>query len=180
MNMNHIEPIGWLSGYFKIPLALGAILILADILILLISPPSALVLTTLLIVYFVITGRVYFNHRALLTRELVKFAEGYSPMEGKVLQEMEIPFAILDRDGRFVWMNEAFSGTVHKSRGYSRSITTIFPPVRKESLCADHAGRLHEVDHPGEFLLQLYGRGRPDPYYSVGQYGGPAGPQGSG
>ena len=40
MNMNHIEPIGWLSGYFKIPLALGAILILADILILLISPPG--------------------------------------------------------------------------------------------------------------------------------------------
>lgn len=158
MNMNHIEPIGWLSGYFKIPLALGAILILADILILLISPPSALVLTTLLVVYFVITGRVYFNHRALLTRELVKFAEGYSPMEGRVLQEMEIPFAILDRDGRFVWMNEDFSGTVHKSRGYNKSITTLFSPVRKESLPADGEEKRMDVEMDGEnYVLTMRG-----------------------
>ena len=144
--MNHIEPIGWLSGYFKIPLALGAILILADILILLISPASAAVLTILLIVYFVITGRVYFNHRSLLTRELVRFAEGYSPMERKVLQEMETPFAILDRDGRFVWLNEAFSGTIHKSRGFNKSISSVFPGVRKENLPEDGEEKRMDVE----------------------------------
>ena len=48
MNMNHIRPISWLSGYFQIPLALGGILILADILILMISVPAAIVLTIIL------------------------------------------------------------------------------------------------------------------------------------
>ena len=89
MNMNHIRPISWLSGYFKIPLAMGGILILVDILILLISAAAAAVLTIILIGYFGITGRVYFNHRNLLGKELVRFAESYNTVEGKVLQGNE-------------------------------------------------------------------------------------------
>ena len=156
MNMNPIRPISWLAGYFQIPLALGGILILADILILMISVPAAIVLTIILIGYGATVGYIYFNHRNLLGNELMRFAENYSVVEGQVLREMKVPFAILDKDGRFVWLNEAFSETIHKSTGFRKSIASVFPAVRKETIPEEGKEAAMDVTMDGEnYVLSM-------------------------
>ena len=58
-------------------------------------------------------------------------------MQGELLKNFEVPYALLDSTGKIEWLNDAFAEVVHKDTDYRRSITTIFPTVRRESFPKD-------------------------------------------
>ena len=119
MSTQRFRPRGWMQGYFKIPLQLGLLMILADILIFLVDYRCGLVLLLLLAVYLGICIWIYTNHRLLLHKELLTFAEEYGLVQGRLMRDMDLPYALLDIEGHIVWMNNAFSKIVHKGTGYN-------------------------------------------------------------
>ena len=66
--------------------------------------------------------------------ELINFATKYSIVQKKLLNEFEIPYALLERSGKILWMNEKFSEKMDISKNYHKSITTLFPTVTREFL----------------------------------------------
>ena len=66
--------------------------------------------------------------------ELVSFATEYGQIQRKLLRELDIPYALLDEDGRIMWTNIAFETITHQPKGYNKSITTLFPTLTKDRL----------------------------------------------
>ena len=125
---------GRLSRYFNAPIYLGLVLVLANILIYFVNWPSGIVLTGALIIYFIFVLMLYFNNRTILMNEMVSFATEYGQIQKGLLRELDLPYAILDEDGKIIWTNAAFEKVIHKEKGYNKSITSIFPSLTRSVL----------------------------------------------
>ena len=126
-----------LSVFFKIPLLLGLFLAAITVLVYFIYWPVGVILTVFLVIYFIFTLYMYFNNSEILRREMLGFATSYEQMQGELLKNFEVPYVLLDSTGKIEWLNDAFAEVVHKDTDYRRSITTIFPTVRRESFPKD-------------------------------------------
>lgn len=125
------------SAFFRILILLGILLAGITALVYFIYWPVGIILTVFLIVYFIFILILDLNMSPILGKEMVRFATEFEQLQKKLLQEFEVPYALLDEGGRIVWMNEAFGKTVHKDTGYRRSVTNLFPGIRREMLPQD-------------------------------------------
>lgn len=132
---------------FQVPMNLGIILILLDILIMFINWPAGVVLALFIVVYYAVFLYFYFNNRQIITNEMVRFATGYGQIQNLMMRELVVPYALLDETGKILWTNEAFEQTVHKDPGYRKSITTIFSMIHRDVLPKDD----REVRMPVDF-----------------------------
>lgn len=69
--------------------------------------------------------------------DLVDFATQYGLVQKKLLQEFSVPYAILDADGNFLYMNDEFSKLTGKDRHYNKNILNIFQSVGQDELPLD-------------------------------------------
>lgn len=69
-----------------------------------------------------------------IMQEIVGFATEYSTVQKKLLNEMEIPYVLLDNSGKVMWANEKFLEVTNINKKYHKSITTLFPTITKEFL----------------------------------------------
>ena len=145
-----------LSVFFKIPLLLGLFLAAITVLVYFIYWPVGVILTVFLVIYFIFTLYMYINNSEILRREMLEFATSYGQMQGELLKSFDVPYALLDETGKIEWLNDAFAAAVHKDLDYRRSITTIFPSVRRESLPKDSKDIRIQVEFEGSsFLAQI-------------------------
>lgn len=69
-----------------------------------------------------------------LNTELINFATHYGTVQKKFLRDFQLPYALLDGNGRFIWLNKEFQKLIHKDGSYNKSISTIFPEITPEIL----------------------------------------------
>ena len=145
-----------LSVFFRIPLLLGVFLAAITVLVYFIDWPIGVILTAYLGIYFVFTLYTYLNNSEILRREMIEFATSYGQMQGELLRNFDIPYALLDETGKIEWINDAFAGAVHKDTDYRRSITTVFPSIRKENLPKDDVEVRFQVELDGySYMAQV-------------------------
>ena len=145
-----------LSAFFKIPILLGLFLAGITVLVYFIDWPIGVILTIFLVIYFVFTLYMYFNNSEILRKEMVEFATSYGELQGELLKNFDIPYALLDETGKIMWFNDAFGTAVHKDSDYRRSITTIFPAIRREGLPKDEKEIRVQVEMEGTtFMAQI-------------------------
>ena len=145
-----------LSAFFKIPILLGLFLAGITVLVYFIDWPIGIILTIFLVIYFVFTLYMYLNNSEILRKEMVEFATSYGELQGELLKSFDIPYALLDETGKIMWFNDAFGTAVHKDSDYRRSITTIFPAIRREGLPKDEKEIRVQVEMEGTtFMAQI-------------------------
>lgn len=131
---NKIKLKGRLKRYVQTSLYLGFLLVIVNLVVYLINVPAGLIVTCFALLYFAVVLSLQFYNKPVIMNELVSFATQYGQVQKVLLRELEIPYAILDESGHIVWTNEAFERTVHKEKGYRKSITSLFPSITKEKL----------------------------------------------
>ena len=142
-----------LSAFFKIPLMLGFFLAGITVLLYFIYWPTGVILTVFLGIYFIFTLYMYFNNSEILRREMIDFATSYGQLQGELLKEFDVPYALLDETGKIMWLNDAFCVVSHRDEDYRRSITTVFPSIRREILPADDKGIRLPVEMEGSSFM---------------------------
>ena len=55
-------------------------------------------------------------------------------MQKQLLNEFEIPYALVDYNAKFLWVNEQFTEVTGKDKKYHKSVMTVFPTLTKELL----------------------------------------------
>lgn len=125
---------GKLRSYLCWPLFLTIPLVLADIGLYFYDVALGLILTGFVIIYFVIEVSLYHYTKPRLTNEVINFATQYATVQKRLLNEFEIPYALLDYAGKILWVNEQFSELTGVDRNYHKSITTLFSSITREFL----------------------------------------------
>lgn len=134
MKKTNIKLKGKLRRYLNWPLYLTIVLILMDIAMYAQDIQMGAEFSGFIVLYVIIVLISNRRSRPLMINELVNFATQYGTVQKQLLNDFEIPYALLDYNSRFLWMNEKFTEITGKDKNYHKSVTTVFPSLTKDIL----------------------------------------------
>ena len=123
---------GSLKIYFCWPLILSTVLILMNIGVYMVDMQSGILVSAFVVFYVIVACVIFLFRNAAVQRQLVKYAVGFNKSQKKMLKELNLPYAMLDYEGRLIWSNDAFLDIIHDEKIAKRSITNVFPAVTKD------------------------------------------------
>lgn len=125
---------GQLKFYMQWPMILTVLLVFMDILVFTVDRKAGGLVSIFVAAYVLIVVFLYFHSRAVIMNELISFATQYGQVQKTLLKEFIVPYALLDYNGKILWMNDAFAALSGKNRRYRKSITNLFPELTKDKL----------------------------------------------
>ena len=144
-NINkNIKFTGKMKIYMQWPLWLTLLLVLATVCMFTISWKSGLFMSVVTGIYALAAWLFSISGQKDIFGELVTFAAHYGQVQKKLLKTFQIPYALMDENGRLIWMNEAFMEVTGKEKDYHKSITTIFSQITKESFAEEDENTILE------------------------------------
>lgn len=125
---------GKFRNYLYWPMLTAVILVFMNVPFYMIDKRSGAVLSAFTVVYSVLVWIEYLRMKPMIINELVSFATQYGTVQKQLLNEFEIPYALVDYNGKMLWVNEQFTEVTGKDKNYHKSISTVFSNITKEIL----------------------------------------------
>lgn len=123
-----------LQQYLQWPILLSCVVLLANIVVVCVSPQAGLVLGFFTILYLVCAGLIFWYSRKKIQGGLVSYAADYGWSQKQLLASMELPYGIADTDGKILWMNRAMTAIFKDEKPSRRNLAILFDKITRESL----------------------------------------------
>lgn len=158
-----VKVTGLLGAYLQWPLFLSVLVVGMNVAVGMISMAAGFTMCAFTIVYIIIAIWIYLIKRKRLMNGMVEFAAGYTKMQGQLLLDMKVPYAVSDDEGKLLWMNEEFQLIVNEEKGARKSLSSVFQEVDKDfftdlneekSVHISHSDRRYRLDVKPMFLEQ--------------------------
>ena len=128
---------GKMKIYMQWPVWMTILLLLGCIPMFTISVKAGCFMAILTVFYAVVAWLLCAGSQKDILGELITFATHYGQIQKKLLKQFYIPYALMDENGRLIWMNEAFMEMTGKTKDFHKSITSICPQITKESFAGE-------------------------------------------
>lgn len=125
---------GHIDKYLKAPLYMVVVFAAGAAVLFFYNFKLGFVAALTTVIYGLVIGAVYRINKRKLSREIINFATRYGTVQRELLKNFEIPYALLDASGRFLWENDAFRELAGDECGYQKSITTLFGEINGDLL----------------------------------------------
>ncbi len=123
---------GQLRNYMYWPLILTILLAIMNVPVYMVNQKLGAVFTGFVILYFIIVLCAYWYNKPVILNELINFATRYGTVQRRLLDEFEVSYALMDYNGKILWVNQKFTEVTGKDKDYHKSITSIFPSLTRE------------------------------------------------
>lgn len=125
---------GKIKVFFLLLILLGVLLIAANVPIYFLNVRAGIAVSIFVILYFIGILALWLYLRSFLLDEMVSFATQYGQVQKAILRELKIPHALMDENGRILWVNDAFENLTGVSRKTKQTIQNIFPEITKDTI----------------------------------------------
>ena len=125
---------GALRVYMYWPVWLTALLLCTVLGIYVVDKEAASVMMIFTAVYFFIAMFMFVFKRPYIMGELVRFAAEHGQVQHTFIKELDIPYGIIDMDGRLVWANNELKDIVKFEKTARGSIQDIFEELSLEQI----------------------------------------------
>ena len=152
-----------LKSYLKWPLAL--IMLWAVMVIVLFARNGRAAGITALIfaaVYSAFAVILFFVKKGKLNNDLIAFAAEYGQLQKNMVKEFPIPYALLDENANFLWMNDEFVELTGKDRHYHKGVDTLFPMVSAEDMPSKEKNATIQVTYGDKHYRAEFAKVHPD------------------
>ena len=147
---------GHIKAYLRWPLFLTVLLVIFNLLIYAINLKSGIIMTLGTLIYAAIALIVYRYEKPSIMNDLIAFANQYELLEKRILEELEMPYALMDVNGKMIWSNKVFAQLTGKDQFYAKHITTIFPDITQDKLPSVEKGEISEISSSfGERIYRI-------------------------
>jgi len=136
---------GQLKNYMYWPLLLTILIVILNIPMYYFDKWAGICVSIFAVCYFIIVLIICLLNRSGIRNEVISFATQFGTVQKKLLDEFQIPYALLDDNCKILWMNQEFSEITEKDRKYHKSITSIFPSITREILDKEETGSSFQV-----------------------------------
>ena len=136
---------GHMKAFMRWPLILSVLLIVLNLLVYYISIKAGIVVSVGILIYVGIAVVVLRCHRPFIVSGLIAFANQYDTLEKRILEELALPYAIMDMNGKMIWSNKVFAELTGKDQFYKKNISSIFPDVTADKLPVSEKKEMSEV-----------------------------------
>lgn len=123
-----------INVYLSVPLTLIAVFAVISVLQLIFLPKLGVGSVIFVVIYGVVVIIYYSIIRRRFRSEILSYATNFATVQKQLLREFQIPYAVLDETGRFLWMNDAFCVLTGKDSHYQKSASTLFPEITREEI----------------------------------------------
>lgn len=123
---------GKFKSYTRLPFVMIILFVALNVWLYVLDIRAGLVCTAFVVAYIVIVSLIYRHDKPIIMNDLIDFATQYGTVQKRLLNEFEIPYALMDASGKLLWMNGAFTELTGKDKVYHKSITAVFPEITKE------------------------------------------------
>ena len=130
---NDMEVKGRLKWYLRWPIVLNIIVGLMAIGAILVDHSLGILMGIFFLMHFVFSVIVTFYSKPAIMEELINFGLHFGQVQKKLLHELEVPYGVLDRSGRFMWGNDALSRMVG-SEALRKNIQEVFTHMDMKKL----------------------------------------------
>lgn len=134
-----------MKRYTQWPLYLSVLLVVLNVLVYWANVKAGLILTVGVVIYIVASITLFKKYKPLILNDLIAFAKQYSFLEKKILDELALPYAVMDTEGKMIWANREFSQLLGREQIYKRNINTIFPDITADKLPVAGKKEISEV-----------------------------------
>ncbi len=135
--MNEMRDVeGLYNRYRQVPLYLIGLFCLMTVFMYFVGIGAGVIATIFTAIYGTITIAVFLRMNSLSRDRYVEFAMEHGKMQKELIKEFPVPYALLDEDGKVVWVNDEFSGITETSKRklMKLNIVQVFEEVTEESL----------------------------------------------
>ena len=147
---------GHLKHLTRWPLYLTILLIALNVLVYMIDCKAGLVVTLGTLIYAVCAVGILLYHRPQMFNDLIAFASQYEVLEKRVLEDLALPYAVMDMEGRMIWSNKEFSELTGKDQYYRKNVNTIFADVTPDKLPVSEEQDISEIStQVGERIYRI-------------------------
>ena len=136
---------GHMKAFMRWPLILSVLLIVLNLLVYYISIKAGIVVSVGILIYVGIAVVVLRCHRPFIVNGLIAFANQYDTLEKRILEELALPYAIMDMNGKMIWSNKVFAELTGKDQFYKKNISSNFPEVTADKLPVSEKKEMSEV-----------------------------------
>ena len=125
---------GKIGSYIRWPLYLSVLWIALNIWVYFVNVKAGLWVSAGVLLYILVSFILYLYHQPRILQELIRFSDQYDTMQHKILEDMDIPYALLDKSGKVLWLNRQMADLTQKRQTYKKSIQMIFSELTSDKL----------------------------------------------
>ena len=125
---NDMEVKGRLKWYLRWPIILNIIVGLMTIGAILIDCNVGILMGIFFLMHLIFSVIVTFYSKPAIMEELINFGLHFGQVQKKLLHELDVPYGVLDRSGKFMWGNDALV-RMTGSMPFQRNIQEVFSNV---------------------------------------------------
>ena len=151
---NKLKFRGPLKNFIRWPLYLSVFLVILNLLVYMADTRAGMVMSVGVLIYVAIAAGLQRYHRPVILNDLIAFANQYDRLERRMLEELALPFGIMDMNGKMIWSNKLFAELTGKNQFYKKNISSIFPELTKDRLPCE--GKKEHVEISTEFGDRIY------------------------
>lgn len=123
---------GALSSHWRWNIILAATLILLTVLVFTRDRKSGIIVLIFSLCYYAAALALYLYFKSRILREFVAFSSRYGNLQEQLLRQIEMPVALVEPNGRVLWMNDKFSALTGRALNYHKAISQLFPELRTD------------------------------------------------
>lgn len=147
--MDVIEYKGQLKQYFYIPFYTAIVLLFFDVVTFIYNKTMGIFFFLIVCLYFLILIIFYNIFKNKFVHEIIDFATKCSKMQSILIDKFDVPYVLLDNDGKIIWHNEKFKTLTDKETQFRESISDIIPKITKNLIKEHDKFSNFEVDFSG-------------------------------
>ncbi len=125
--------------YLEIPLFMIALFVIMTVALFFVNIISGVIAIVVTAVYSVISILSFVRYRASTRARFVEFAMEHGKMQKELLRDFPMPYALLDKTGKIVWVNDEFARITDSSKRKLMKLTAmqVFEDITPEMIPED-------------------------------------------
>lgn len=135
---------GQMNQYLKWPVHLSIFWFLMAAVTYVFNIKAGIAVTFAAIIYAASTVIIYVRFKPAIMTKLVEFGAEYSQIQRQMLHEMEIPYGLIEENGKILWTNSEFDNMFQGKSIRNKLVTSIFEDFNQEYLEFDAENERNE------------------------------------
>jgi len=123
-----------MRNYLRFPIYMIILFLIGDVVIYVQDRDLGVGVGFFIIVYSMFAYAFYKFHLSHFENNIMDYAIHYGTVQKELLKNFGVPYALLDAQGKIIWINQEFAKITEKNRSYNKSITSIFSEITRESI----------------------------------------------
>lgn len=123
-----------LKAYLRWPLVPAVLSVLAAAAAFACSRRAGAVTAVFALVITAFCVRLYVTARRNIVRAMVTYAVATDALQKRLSDDLDVPYAFLDRSGGFAWQNRSMKALLKEMKAAPKTIADLFPEIRPEEL----------------------------------------------